>query len=70
MVLTEKQQGTTMSNEIRGLTEIELDEVSGGNFWLGVLAGVLGNAITKAIESDGPVKGGILDYVLTNVVPK
>ena len=69
MVLTEKQQGTTMSNEIRGLTEIELDVVSGGNFFLGLLAGVLGNEISTVINSDGPRKGGILDYVVKNVVP-
>jgi hypothetical protein len=47
--------------------------VNGGNFWLGVLAGVLGNAISKALDSDGPVKGGVLDSVvngINQIIPK
>ena len=43
------------------LNDAELETVSGGNFFLGVLAGVLGNEISKVLNSDGPVKGGVLD---------
>jgi hypothetical protein len=56
-------------SERHEISDIELETVSGGNFFLGVLAGVLGNAISDALKSDGPVKGGILDYVVKNVVP-
>ena len=51
------------------LTEIELDVVSGGNFFLGLLAGVLGNEISTVLNSDGPRKGGILDYVVKKSSP-
>ena len=53
----------------RALAEIELDVVSGGNFFLGVLAGILGNEISTVINSDGPRKGGMLDYFVKNIVP-
>ena len=62
-----------MISNIRELNDAELEAVNGGNFWLGVLAGVLGNAISKALDSDGPVKGGVLDSVvnaINNIVPK
>lgn len=51
------------------MADSELEAVSGGNFFLGVLAGVLGNEISTVLNSDGPRKGGILDYVVKNVVP-
>jgi hypothetical protein len=51
------------------LTELELDTVSGGNFFLDVLGTVLGNAIYDAATSNGPVKGGVLDFVVKNIVP-
>lgn len=50
-----------MISNIRELDVVELQAVNGGCFWLGVLAGVLGNEITRAIDSDGPVKGGVLE---------
>ena len=56
--------------ERRELTEVELNEASGGNFFMGLLAGILGNEISTVLNSDGPRQGGILDYVVKNVVPK
>jgi bacteriocin-like protein len=50
--------------ELRELTEDELDAVSGGNFAVAVVAGVLSNAIYDAIKSDRPAKGGILDSTM------
>jgi len=50
-----------MISNIRELDGAELEAVSGGNFWLGVLGGLLANEISKAIDSDGPVKGGMLE---------
>jgi hypothetical protein len=67
MVLTERQRGMKMSSNNCGLND------NGGNFWLGVLAEVLGNAISKALDSDGPVKGGVLDSVvngINQIIPK
>ena len=49
------------------LTEAELEAVSGGNFFLAVVAGILGNAISDTLKSDGPVKGGVLDTVLNGL---
>ena len=64
-----RKERITIMTERRELTEIELNEVSGGNFFLGLLAGVLGNEISTVINSDGPRKGGILDFFMKNVVP-
>ena len=53
-----------LNYETSELNDAELEAVNGGNFFLGVLAGVLGNEISKVLNSDGPVKGGVLEGVL------
>ena len=53
---------STPDYQINELNDAELESVNGGNFFLGV--GVLGNEISKVLNSDGPVKGGILEGVV------